>query len=341
MKYLFSSLLLFFCSPLFANKVVNVYAWGGEIPQHVLQEFKRDTGITVNFSTYDNNETMYAKLRSSQQSIYDVVLPSAYFVERMRNKGMLSKLNPKKIPNLRHLDPLFTNQDYDKGNQYSVPFIWGATGIFYNQQRVKHSPQTWQDFWKPEWREQLMLLDDSREAFALALLSLHYSPNDQNPQHIKEAYQKLLTLVPNIKLFASDGIQALLIDEDAIVGMAWNGDVTKAHAENKALQFIFPDEGYVIWIDCLAVPINPPHPTEAYQFINYLLEPRIAAEIALKEGHAITNREGKKRLPVRIRNNITVYPTNDILKRGYVQRDVGEETIALFNHYWQQLKLAF
>ena len=123
--------------------------------------------------------------------------------------------------------------------------------------------------------------------------------------------------------------------------MAWNGDALKAQAENKAVTFVFPDEGFVFWIDCLAIPNHPPHPAEAYQFINYLLEPRIAAEVALKEGHAITNREGKKRLPARIRNNPTVYPTHETLKRGYVQRDVSEQTIALFNQYWQQLKLVF
>lgn len=324
-----------------ANPVVNVYAWGGEIPNRVLQQFERDTGIHVNFSTYDSNETMYAKLRSSKPSIYDVILPSAYFVERMQKQGMLNKLDHSKLSNLKNLDPHFTQNDYDKGNHYSVPLIWGATGIFYNQRWVKQPPKTWLTLWDRRWRGQLMLLDDSREVFSMALMSLNYPPNDTNPAHIHAAYEKLLTLTPNIKLFSSDGIQAIIIDEDAIAGAVWNGDAFKAHAENNQIHFVYPDDGFVIWIDCLAVPLNPPHPEAAWQFINYLLKPETAASIALIEGHAITNMEGKKRLPASIRNNVMIYPTDDIMKHGYVQSDVGEETIALYNQYWQALKLAF
>ena len=334
-------ILLFFSTSVFANKVVNIYAWGGEIPKQIIQQFEQETGIRVNFSTYDSNETMYAKLRSSPQSLYDVVLPSAYYVERMQKKGMLSPIDHNKLSNYSNIDSAFTDNDYDRGNHYSIPLIWGATGIFYNQQHIKQPPKTWLSLWNPQWREQLMLLDDSREIFALALLSLHYSPNDQNPTHIHEAYQKLKQLITNIKLFGSDGVQAVMIDEDAIIGSAWNGDALKAHAENPNIGFVYPEEGFVIWIDCLAIPINPPHPQEAYQFINYLLSARISADVALKEGHAITNREGKKRLPEPIRNNTTVYPSDKTLQRGYVQRDVSEDTIALFNKYWQKLKLEF
>ena len=337
--------MLFVCllmsSVLLANKVVNVYAWGGEIPKSVIQKFEHDTGIRVNFSAYDSNETMYAKLRSSRTSIYDVVLPSTYFVERMQKQGMLSKLQHSKLSNIKNLDPVFTHNDYDKGNHYSVPLTWGTTGIFYNQRWVKQPPQTWQALWGARWLGQLMLLDDPREVFAMSLMSLHYSPNDTNPAHIHEAYQKLLTLIPNIKLFGSEGIQAVIIDEDAMAGSAWNGDAYKSHAENRQINFVYPKDGFVFWIDCLAIPVNPPHPDEAYQFINYLLKPDIAAKIALIEGHAITNLQGKKLLPARIRNNVTVYPSDETMKRGHVQRDVGEATIALYNQYWQALKLAF
>ena len=336
-----SVLCLLLCSTSFASKIVNVYAWGGEIPKSVIQQFEQETGIHVNFSTYDSNETMYAKLRSSQQSIYDVILPSAYFVERMQKQGMLTQLDHSKLPNVKHIEPRFTQNEYDKDNQYSAPLIWGATGIFYNQQWVKQKPGTWSALWDTRWRRQLMLLDDSREVFAMALMSLHYSPNDTDPTHIHAAYQKLLTLIPNIKLFGSDGIQAIIIDEDAIAGSAWNGDAFKAHAENREINFVYPDDGFVIWIDCLAMPINAPHPDEAYRFINYMLKPETAAKIATIEGHAITNSTGKQLLPETIRNNETVYPNEKTMSRAHVQRDVGEETIALYNKYWQDFKLAF
>lgn len=333
--------LLLTTTAVFAKPVVNVYVWGGEIPAKLIQTFEAETGINVNFSTYDSNETMYAKLRASQQNVYDVIIPSAYFVERMRKKEMLTRLDKTKLPNLINIDPLFIENTYDNNSQYSVPLIWGATGIFYNQQHYATPIKTWRALWKPQFKNKLMLLDDSREVFAIALMSLGFDPNDRDPTHIKTAYTHLLALIPNIKLFASDSIQAIMIDEDANAGMAWNGDVLKAHAENKHIHFTYPDDGFIMWVDCLAIPKNPPHPNEAYQFVNFLLKATSAARIALEEGHAITNTAAKQLLPSTIRDNPLTYPSADTLKRGHVQRDVGEETLTLYNQYWQSLKLAF
>ncbi len=324
-----------------ANKVVNVYAWGGEIPTHLIHQFEEETGIHVNFSTYDNNETLYAKLHALSKPIYDVIVPSSYFVERLKKQGLLKELDHTRLPHLKNIDPMFLNNGYDANNQYSVPFIWGATGIFYNEQWVKNPPHTWHDLWQKTWREQLMLLDDPREVFAMALLSLGYKPNDSNPKHIEEAFNRLKELIPNIKLFASESIQAVLIDEDAHVGSAWNGDVYKAHLENPRIHFVYPKEGFVIWIDCLAILHHAPHPEEAYAFIDFLLRAENAASLARSEGHAITNRAGKALLPEKIRKNPIVYPSAETLKRGVIQSDSSEASLSLYNEYWEKLKFSF
>lgn len=341
MKYLLLVLSFFFTSKIFSNPVVNVYVWGGEIPKNLIQQFEQESGIKVNFSTYDSNETMYAKLKASQQTIYDVILPSAYFVERMKKQDMLEPLDHHQLSNLDNLDKRFVNNDYDKDNHYSVPIIWGATGIFYNSNAISRPPKTWSELWDKKWRNQLMLLDDSREIFAIALMSLGFDPNDNNPEHIKKAYEHLLKLVPNIKLFASDSIQAIIIDEDALIGSAWNGDAFKAQAENKAIKFVYPEDGFVIWVDCFAIPKNPPHLKEALQFINFMLKAEASAQMALKEGHAITNAKGRALLPLSIKDNPMIYPSEEIMKKGQFQRDVGEDTLMLYNRYWEQLKLAF
>lgn len=332
---------LFSTQVMAKERVVNVYAWGGIIPKQVIQDFERTTGIKVNFSTYDNNETMYAKIKTSKQSIYDVILPSGYFVERMSKQGYLLRLDKTKLPHAKNLLHPFINPAYDPNNQYSIPLIWGATGLFYNQHWINIKPKKWGDLWTKQWRNQLMLLDDPREVFAMALFYLGYSANDENPQHIHEAYEALMKLKPNIKLFASESIQAIMIDEDAIAGTAWNGDAYKAHRENRAIQFVYPKEGYIIWIDCLSIPKNPPHEEEAYAFIDFMLHAKSAATIAEMEGHAITNEKGIQRLPERIKNDPLVYPTETVLKRATVQKDIGEEAIALYHAYWQELKLSF
>jgi len=333
-------LFTYIVQPYAAQRVVNVYVWGGIIPKSVIQSFEASSNIRVNFSSYDSNETLYAKLKASRHGIYDVILPSSYFVERMRNQDMLLPLAHNKLNQLTQLVPEFTNNAYDPNNHYSVPLIWGATGIVYNQDVLSTSPKRWSTLWETGFKEKLLLLDDMREVFAMALISLGYSANDTNPQHIEQAYQRLLALIPNIKLFATEGVQALFIDGDASAGLAWNGDAYKAHAENADIQFVYPQEGFVIWVDCLAIPKNAPHPEAAYAFINYLLRSDIAAQMALEQGHAITNAGGMALLPEAIRTNPMVYPSQEILGRGTFQRDPGEKTIALLNQYWQALKLA-
>ena len=268
-------------------------------------------------------------------------MPSSYFVERMRRANMLQALDKKQLPNLKNLATSFTQHDYDSDNYYSVPLFWGTTGIFYNSKWVKHPPKSWRDLWQTRWKNQLMMLDDSRDVFAMALIQLHHSPNEAKVNTIKQAYLNLVKLMPNIKLFASESIQAMMIDEDAVAGLAWNGDAYKAQHENPAIQFVYPKEGFTVWIDCLAIPKNPPHLSEAHAFINFFLNADVAATLAQSQGFAITNEAAKALLPKAFLDNPTVYPNEETLKRGIVQRDVGEETLTLYNHYWQALKLSF
>lgn len=339
--HFFSKISLFLFSSLsFASPIVNVYVWGGEIPKEVQHDFEKKYGIKVNFSTYDNNETLYAKLKATRRGIYDVIMPSGYYVERMRHQDMLLPFNPQKIPNLKNLSTLFVQNDFDPGNHYSAPIVWGITGIFYNKNAVKKPPASWQDLWEARWKEQLLLLDDAREVFAIGLLSLGYDPNDANPKHIEAAYQKLLALVPNIKLFASENIQSIIIDEDALLGSGWNGDANKAHQENPAISFVYPKDGFVIWSDCLAIPKNAPHPEEAHLFINYILSIQAGQKIAFKTGFAITNQQARQALPKNVQENPLLYPSEDVLKGAHFQRDVGEDALRLYNHYWEKLKLA-
>lgn len=342
---LLALLFLFSTMPIqsFANNnVVNVYAWSGEITSKVIHQFEKETGITVNFATYENNEIMYAKMRAVKNPGYDVIMPSSYFVARMvkQNQNMLEKLDRNKLSNFKNIDTQFINPTYDPNLQYSVPYLWGITGIFINQQfYAPESVTSWNDLWAPRFHNQLMLLDDTRENFSMALLALGYSPNDDNPKHIEQAYLKLKALMPNTKVFSSDTIVSIIIDEDATVGSAWNGDAFKAQSENPNINFIFPKEGFVIWVDNFSIPKNAPHKENAYTFINFMLRADVARDAALSTRYATANRAGKKLLPRDIQNNPTVYPAADVMKRGIFQTDLSEETLALYEKYWEKLKI--
>ncbi|OGT37235.1 MAG: spermidine/putrescine ABC transporter substrate-binding protein [Gammaproteobacteria bacterium RIFCSPHIGHO2_12_FULL_38_14] len=323
------------------NRTVNVYAYTGEVPDFIVQQFEKETGIKVNFSTYENNEMMYAKLRASPPSTYDIVMPSGYFVTRMYKRNMLEKLDKSQLPNWKNLNPAFLHPAYDPDTTYSMPFIWGVTGIFVNDQYYSPpSITSWKDLWSPRFNNKLMMLDDTREIFSIALITLGYPMNDQNPKHLHEAYLKAKALMPNIKVFSTDTVVSIIIDEDVTIGAAWNGDVFKASQDNPHVKFIFPKEGFIIWVDNFAVAKNPPHPTEAYQFINFILRPDVAKQIALYTSYPIANLAAQQLLPPEIRNNPTIYPSQDILKRGSFQTDLSDETLALYEKYWEELKMS-
>lgn len=342
MKYKIVFILLYcFSSVLYASneKILNLYAWSGVIPDSIIQQFEKETGIKVNFSTYDSNEVMYAKLRTTKNSGYDIVEPSSYYIDRMHRQDMLQKLNKEKLSNFKNLNPDLLNQAYDKKNNYSLPFIWGTTGIFINKEYYPENKITrWADLWDAKYSNQLLLLDDPREVFAIGLRTLGYSINDTNPDHIREAYLKLKQLIPNIKIFSSS-VLSILIDEDVTIGMVWNGDLYKASLENPQLNFIYPKDGFVIWVDNFAILKNAPHVENAYQFLNFMLRPDVAKNVALDNNFPTANLAAENLLPKNRRESQVIYPSHEILKEGEFQMDVGEKALALYEKYWERLKM--
>lgn len=341
LRFIIAASLLCMTQMLYAaeEKIVNVYTWSGVIPDAIIQQFEKETGIKVNFSTFDSNEIMYAKLKASKNAGYDVIEPSSYFIDRMRRQGMLEKLDKSKLSLFKNLNPSFLDAAYDPHNDYSIPFIWGITGIFVNSHYISPTSITrWSDLWDKKYHDQLMMLDDMREVFSMALRVLGYSANDANPQHIEEAYQKLKELHPNVKIF-STAVLSMLIDEDAHVGMAWNGDVYKANKENAHLKFVYPKDGFVIWVDNFAIPKDAPHRDNAYQFLNFMLRADIARKVALDNNFPTPNLAAQKLLPSEMKDNPVVYPPQEVLRRGEFQTDVGDEALALYEKYWERLKM--
>lgn len=331
--------LILINSGLAENQVVNIYVWSGYLPDDVIRDFTKETGIRINLSEYDTNETMYAKLKSSPKAGYDIVIPSSYFVDRMSKQGMLHQLDKSKLPNFKNLNPLFLHKPFDPNNDYSVPYLWGATGIVVNKNYFKEGEiQSWKDLWNPKYKDQVMMLSDVREVFGMALLALGYPSNDTDPEHLRLAYLKLKDLLPNIKIFNTDAEQTIYIDEDAILGMGFNGDIHLSQLENPDVQFIYPKEGFVLWVDCLAVTKNAPNLENAYKLINFLMRPDIAKRISLSVGYPLPNAAAMKLLPKEIRDNQTIYPNAQTLSRAQFQVDVGN-ALPIYEKYWELLKI--
>ncbi|MBA2654658.1 MAG: spermidine/putrescine ABC transporter substrate-binding protein [Gammaproteobacteria bacterium] len=339
MRILFYCMLLLVSSVASAKQILNVYNWADYMPANVIKQFESETDIQVNYTEYDSNETLYAKLKSNSRLGYDVIFPSSYYVHRMRREGMLLALDKNKLPNFKYLNKSLLNQNFDPNNTYSIPYLWGTTAIVVNSKYL--SPQTvtsWKDFWNPKFKNQLLLFDDMREVFALALFRLGYSINDTNPQHIEQAYQQLKKLWENVKLFSSEAEQNIYIDEDVYIGMGLNGEIFNAMSENPSLVYIYPTDGFEIWMDNIAIPINAPHLKEALLFIDFLMRPEIAKQISTATGFSTPNQAAIALLPEKMRKSYIVNPDNKILQRGQFLLDLGEVN-AIYEQYWNMLKI--
>jgi len=323
------------------NNVINIYNWSAYTPKSVIKLFTKQTGIHVNYTTYASNEELYEKLKADPSIGYDIIVPSSYFVQRMAKEGMLEKLDLKQLPNLKNINPLLLNKPYDPGNQYSIPYLWGTTSIIVNNKY--YDPKTittWNDLWQQRFYNQLLLNDDMRDVFSIGLAALGYSINTSDPEQIKQAYLKLRQLMPNVKLFSSDGAIPIMLDEDATIGVVYSGDAEQMTKGNKKLRYVYTKSGIIIWIDCMSIPKNAPHLANAYKFINFIMQPKIAKMISMQLGYSSPNITAVHGMPNRIQNNMIMYPPQNILAHGQTEGYLGKATQALYLHYWELLKIS-
>ncbi len=230
--------LLLSASATAASDTLNIYNWSEYLPAELIEKFTKETDIKVNYATFESNETMYAKLKLLGGKGYDLVVPSTYYVSKLAEENLLHALDKAKIPAFPSLDTTILNQSFDPNNQYSLPYMWGSTAMGYNGDLIEPtSVKKWQDLWNPDFAGQLLLTDDVRDVFGMALIMNGHSVNSRDEAQIKQAYETLSYLKPNVVLFNSDAPHVPLITGEVNVGMQWNGTAYRAMAENPSIGF--------------------------------------------------------------------------------------------------------
>lgn len=343
--------LVFFLAPLAISSLVmaeeeevrrtiTVYNWSDYIPAGALEDFTRRTGIDVDYQTYDSNEEMYQRIRRQSDGEVDVIVPSGYYVSKMQKEGLLLPLQLYRIGSLKQLDSGLLNQAYDPGNKYSLPYVWGSTGIAVNTARIdpKESITSWKDLWREDWEGRLLLTDDVREVFHLGLKINGYSTNSQDAFELKDAFRSLSELMPLVGVLEDESPHEALLDGRADIGVLWSGEAVLAQAKNSRIRYIFPEEGAAFWTDNFAIPVDADHPAEAHSFINFMLSRRIAALTVQELGYATANLAAKQSLPERVRNNQVIFPDPGLLAGGEFQMDPGAQATRLMKNYWQKLR---
>ena len=320
---------------------LHIYTWYNTIPDEIIKRFTKETGVNIILSSYENNEVMYAKIKLlGQQPSYDIVSPSTYFVEKMVKDDLLEELDKSKIPNFRFINKDVLNLNFDPENKFSIPYTMYLTGISYNARYVKDKVDSWNNLFEPQYKNKVLLLDDIREVFHISLNLLGYDVNSINEDQIKLAYEKLHTLLPNVRLFSSDSTKKEFLSSEVVIGMNWNADAYQAMVEDDNLKFVYPKEGAIFSMDMLSILKNARNKENAYKFINFVHRPDIAKDIIEILGATIPNDKAKRLVKPMLQNNEIIFPKQEIIKKSIIHEDLGNN-IEIYNKYWEMLKVEY
>ena len=328
------------CSSQDEPKVLNLYNWSEYMPQEVLDRFEEETGIQVVYTTYDSNEAMYARLKLLEDGgEYDLAVPSTYYVNKMRKEGLLEEIDHSKLEGFDNLDPELVNQEFDEGNAYSVPYLWGTTGLAYDSADLDGEQVTaWADLWQDKYDGTVMLTNDMREVFHVGLRVLGYSGNTTDPAEIEAAYEKLSELMPAVRTFNSDAPRMPYLEGETDIGMIWNGEAVMGKEDMPSLEYVYPEEGTIVWLDSFVIPKNAGNVDAAHQFISFVMQPEISALISEDIGYATPNLAARDLLPDELANDRASYPTPEDLVNAEFQEDVGDDAMQVYTRYWERLK---
>lgn len=321
-----------------AKPSLRVYTWSDYIKPEIVRRFEREQGCRVVLDTFESNEAMYAKLKAGATG-YDLLLPSSYMVSLMHAQGMLARLDRAKLPNLVHIDPDYLALAIDKTMDHSVPYMITNTGIAYLEGRVPDVVPSWRMFGRADLRGRMTMFNDMRETIGAALKLMGHSINSTDPAELAEAETVLLEWKKNLAKFDNEQYKLGLASGEFLLVHAWSGDVFQVRRENPAVRFFIPDEGTVISCDDLVVPVDAREPGLAHAFIDFLLDPAVAAENTAFVYYLCPNKDSYPLLPTEIRDNPGIFMDPAIRARSEMIGDVGAAN-ALYVAVWDRLKAA-
>lgn len=321
------------------NKVLNLYNWGDYIDPALITRFENQTGYHVNVETFDSNEAMYTKIKQGGTD-YDLTVPSDYMIEKMRASHLLVPLDKSKLHGMTNFDPRLMNKQFDPHNRYSIPYFWGTLGIVYNDKFVKPgSLQHWNQLWSPKYKNNIMLVDSARDVLGFALASNGQSMNTTNLKTLEAAKDKLDRLSPNVKAIVADEIKMYMAENEAAVAVDWSGEASEMMANNHHLHYVVPSEGSNLWFDNLVIPKTAKHYKAIYAFLNFMMQPKNAAQNAKYVGYATPNKAAQHLLPASVRNDRQFYPDAKTMAHLQIYQNLSPEMVGKYNDLYLEFKM--
>ena len=315
---------------------LNVFVWTEYMPDTVFDAFEKEYGVTVNVQTYSGNEEMIAKVKSSNEGLYDIVVPTDYAVKMMIDEGLLAELNLDEIPNLSNIDPAFLDQSFDPGNKHSVPYMGGVATLVVNTTKVDEDITSYAQIFDPKYAGSIVALDDFRAVIGMAAKSLGYSMNTTDETELAKVDEQLQRLKPNIKVFDSDSPKTPMIDGETSIGFMWNAEIAICMQESDDFQIVFPDEGAYLFLDNLCILKGAKNEENATKFLNFILEPEISKLVSDEYPYLNPNTEAVKLLPDSYKNNPASNIPPQVFAKGEYVQDIGKD-VEKYDAIWTKL----
>jgi spermidine/putrescine transport system permease protein len=318
-----------------AERELNLYIWSGYIAPETVRRFEERHGVRVNLDLYDSNEALLAKVQAGNAG-YDVLCPSNYIVEILLQQRLLRPLDHSALPNLVNVDPRFLDRPFDPGNRHSVPYVWGTAGIGYRRSRAGRV-DSWAAMWDPRFKGRILMLDDARESLGAALKWKGHSLNTTAREPLELARRLLVEQKPLVRTYNTSNYEDILLSGDVWLAQGWSGQFARAMDQDPDIDYVIPREGSSLFLDNLVIPADAPHPELAHAFLDYVMEPAVAAEICATMRYSTPNRAALALLPEHVRRNPATFPPADALARAELIVDIGEATV-LYDRLWTEVK---
>lgn len=321
------------------NQVI-VYNWGEYLDPEVITLFEKETGINVVYEEFETNEIMYPKVQSGAIA-YDVVCPSDYMIQRMIENDLLAEPNFDNIPNIKNIGQEYFKQSrqFDSENKYSVPYCWGTVGILYNKTMVDEPIDSWSVLWDEKYKDNILMQDSVRDAFAVALKYKGHSLNSTDLDELEEAKELLIKQKPLVQAYVIDQVRDKMIGNEAAIGVIYSGEAIYTQLENPNLEYVIPKEGSNVWIDSWVIPKNAKHKENAEAFINFLCRPDIAKMNFDYITYSTPNTAARELIEdPAIRNSKIAFPDASELERCETFQFLGDKNDAIYNKLWREIK---
>ena len=339
-----------------AAESVRIYNWTDYIAPDTLKNFQKASGVAAHYDVYDSNETLDAKLMAGRSG-YDVVFPSNHFMARQIQGGALKKLDRSKLPGWSNLNPVLLKalETNDPGNQHGFPYLWGTTGIGYNVDKVRAvlgdgvAVDSWDLILKPEQLAKLAqcgvaILDNGPEMLPIALHQLGLPHHSQNPDDYKKAEALLMEMRKNVRYFHSSKYVGDLANGDICVAVGFSGDIMQAASRaaeagnGVKIEYVIPKEGAPMWFDMASMPVDAPNEEAGYAFLNYLLQPDVAASISNHVHYANGNQKADALVDPALRADNKVYPPEEVMTKLYALEAMPLKIDRVRTRIWSKVK---